>query len=328
MKLNAIKVAYRNLPSGLKRALRAFIIEPLRFYFRYIPFEVGKRLLWDGVVSHLWWLESNVTTTTQFGSKVRVDAADIVGRYIYYFGSWEPNLTTWIKERLQPDDLFVDVGANIGYFSLLASQCVGKGGAVIAIEALPKTAEILKTNLAANDALNVRVVNMAVWDKTETLNMFTRAESPPGTTTLMAEWADKWNLENQCSVAAAPLSEILTLDEVKRIRVIKIDVEGAEWHAIQGMRPILDCAPKNMEIILEVNFRMLEAEGKTFLDIIEFFGAWDFYPYSIENDYAANAYFSPKAFGRPARIERADQILSDSLDQIDVIFSRIDAANI
>jgi hypothetical protein len=51
--------------------------------------------------------------------------------YIYYFGVWEPNITRWIVRRLASGDMFIDVGANVGYYSLLASKLVGESGSVV-----------------------------------------------------------------------------------------------------------------------------------------------------------------------------------------------------
>src|ERR1019366_3290126 len=97
---------------------------------------LGKRTVWDLLSPHLWWLERFVQAETVFGCTLYVDTRETGGRYIYYFGIWEPNLTRWIQERLSPDDTFIDVGANIGYYSLLAAKL---GSQVVAIEAAPRT---------------------------------------------------------------------------------------------------------------------------------------------------------------------------------------------
>jgi precorrin-6B methylase 2 len=90
------------------------------------------------------------------------DAKDIIQQYIYYFGVWEPRITGWVSRHLAPGDTFIDVGANIGYYSLLASPLVGKTGTVVAIEASPRTFDDLLFNLELNNVSNVRPVNVAV----------------------------------------------------------------------------------------------------------------------------------------------------------------------
>lgn len=64
-----------------------------------------------------------------------MDTQDLIQRYLYLFGAWEPHLTGWLRRRLRPGDGFVDVGANIGVFSVLAARLVGESGRVVAIEA-------------------------------------------------------------------------------------------------------------------------------------------------------------------------------------------------
>jgi FkbM family methyltransferase len=83
---------------------------------------------------------------------------------ILHFGTWEPNITHVISGILQEGDVFVDVGANIGYHSLLGSKLVGSTGSVVAIEPVPDTFAMLLDNLRLNSCSNVRAVNVAVSD--------------------------------------------------------------------------------------------------------------------------------------------------------------------
>ena len=76
--------------------------------------------------------------------------SDVLSEWIFYTGAWQPALTAWLRRALAPGDVFVDVGANTGYFALLAAALVQDGGSVVAIEASPATHERLRTNLAPN----------------------------------------------------------------------------------------------------------------------------------------------------------------------------------
>ncbi|HEY3129426.1 MAG TPA: FkbM family methyltransferase, partial [Acidobacteriota bacterium] len=154
--------------------------------------------------------------------------------------------------------------------------------------------------------------------------IFTRAEHPSGTTTLIPAWADQWRLGMHYEVPAAPLAAILQWDEIKTARLIKIDVEGAEWHVVSGMASLLRACRTDLEIIIEVAPKMLEAEGRTCQEFLDFFAALGFHPYRIENDYSAAAYFAPRTPTRPQRIEQ----IPTETDQTDLIFSRIDAASL
>ena len=238
--------------------VHSLVIPPVRAYFRYFPVRTGKTAAFKHLADHLWWLESRTKASTVFGSNLEVDARDICGRFIYYFGVWEPNLTAWIQSRLKPGDCFVDVGANVGYFSLLASTLVGQSGKVISVEAIQRTFEALTENLVANRAQNVRAINMAVWDKEETLSFFISSDTIDGTSTAMPAQAEKWKLDKRCDVRAAPLCLLLTPDEIAATRLIKIDVEGAESRVISGLVPILESGRRDLELVMEVSTKFFD----------------------------------------------------------------------
>jgi FkbM family methyltransferase len=318
---HSVRSIIKTSPPSFRRALRAIFLVPLRAYVRFAPTGFGKKALWNNLLVHLWWLETSVLARTFFGSEMRVDAEDIVGRYIYYFGVWEPILTAWIRQRLVPGDTFIDVGANVGYFSLLASQLVGDSGKVVSIEAAPQTFSVLAENVVRNHADNVRTINMAAWDSEETLQIFSKAGNTLGTTTIMPGWAKQWNLEPYCQVPAAPLSKMLTSEELESARLIKIDVEGAEWRAIVGLLPALAACRTDLEIVMEVAHEMLRAEGQSCEDLLTLFQSMGFHPYHVENDYSAMAYLSKQMPSRPKRIDQVPTVA----DQTDIIFSPLDA---
>jgi FkbM family methyltransferase len=315
-----LRAKIKSSPAPLRRTLRAVLIPPLRAYVRYASTRFGKKTLWKYLLSHLAWLETSVVAKTLFGSEMRVDAEDVVGRYIYYFGIWEPNLTNWIRERLVPGDVFIDVGANIGYYSMLAAQLIGDSGRVVAIEADPQTFSMLSGNVERNHLRNVRPVNVAAWDCEESLQIFAKA-GHRGMTTVIRERADRWNLKEYCAVRGAPLSRLRSSEEIKAARLIKIDVEGAEWHVIMGLRPSLEGCRHDLEIIIEIAHEMLRAEGKSCEDLLGLFREMGFHPYCIENDYSEAAYWSRQPPSHPKRIDRIPTLTY----QTDIIFSRVDA---
>jgi FkbM family methyltransferase len=305
------------IPSQVWRVLRSIVIPPLRAYFRYLPVRTGKLTVWNYLASHLWWLESRTKASTVWASTFDVDARDICGRFIYYFGIWEPNLTAWIQSRLKPGDCFVDVGANVGYFSVLASTLVGQSGKVISVEAIPRTFEVLTRNLVSNSVRNVRSINMAVWDKEETLTFFVSPDTIDGTSTAIPAKAERWMLDLRCEVRAAPLCSLLSPDEIATARLIKIDVEGAENRVISGLGSILESGRRDLEVVIEVS-------TEAFDDIVFYFKKHGFFSYQIENDYSAASYIGEFVAKRPDRLEVAPKGVSE----VDVIFSRIDAASL
>jgi FkbM family methyltransferase len=230
---------------------------------------------------------------------------------------WEPNLTEWIQSRLKPGDCFIDVGANVGYFSLFASTLVGQSGKVISIEAIQRTFEVLIRNLEANRAGNVRAINMAVWDKEETLSFFISSDTINGTSTVMPAMANLWKLNQRCDVHAAPLYSLLSPDEISAARLIKIDVEGAESRVISGFGSMLESSRRDLEIVIEVS-------AQAFDGIVSFFRKYGFFPYHMKNDYSAASYIGEHETKRLDRLE----IVPQGVTQVDVVFSRVDAASL
>jgi len=314
------KELVRMIPEPSKKVLRLLVIYPLRSYFRYFPLRAGKKLLWRHLASHLWWLESKTKAKTRFGPVLEVDARDIQGRFISCFGVWEPQVTACIQARLRQGDGFIDVGANIGYYSLLAAGLVGPVGKVVAIEAVPRTFESLKRNLAANGIENVRPLNIAAWDRQQVLTMFVEPSRITGTSTLVPDRAGKWELSGRCEVRADALAKILDSEEIRLARLIKIDVEGAEWRAVSGLIPVLRTGRRDLEIIIELATD-LDVEGKTYRDVLSLFREEGFFPYLIENDYSAASHISNTTVKRPKRMEEVPA----GVDEIDVIFSRSNA---
>jgi FkbM family methyltransferase len=300
--------------------LKRLLIPLARAYVRYAPFNAGKRAFWIRVVNpYLAWESHPFTARTAFGSRMFGNTRDILQQYIYYFGQWEPHLTSWLAGRLAPGDTFIDVGANVGYFSLLASKVVGKSGRIVAIEVSPKTFALLQSNLALNHARNVRAVNMAVTDRAGVVKLFQGPETNVGLSTVIEAEALKEACNFECEVEAAPLSGILEPEEICSARLIKIDVEGAEWDVVVGMIELFSYCRKDLEIVIEVGPERLARQGKRPADLLGVFTAAGFYAYRLENDYSPVSYLSSRIAKPPERLREPVEC------ETDLVFSRLDA---
>ena len=299
----------------LRNAVGTALVPFFRAYVRYVPGRALKAWLWRGFIGpKLSWRRYRTCAMSVFGSRFRIDTYSLVQRYIYYFGIWEPHLTRWIQSRLKPGDVFVDIGANVGYFTLLASRLVGPEGRVLAIEASPEIHAQLQANVAGNDARNVRTVNVAVAEVPGELTLF------PGDalTTTSPAWAELKHLPRGPSVPALPLPDILEPSELGRVRFVKIDVEGGEWSVVQGMVGMLERLPPDAEVMVEVTPVAMQAHGKTMDDLVLAFAQRGFHAYRITNDYTPRDYLGPLNPHRPSR-------LRGSVDeQMDIIFARAD----
>ena len=146
-----------------------------RMLVRWLPFpNVVNTLLTDVFTPYLSWRPFETMTTTRDGLRMRVRFPDKIQKHIYLFGVWEPSITRFVNNRLRPGDLFVDIGANVGYYALLAAKRVGPSGAVVAIEASPSIACRLRENIALNGFTNIEVVEAAVSERRKTLPLLDR----------------------------------------------------------------------------------------------------------------------------------------------------------
>jgi FkbM family methyltransferase len=148
----------------------------------------------------------------------------------------EPHLQGIIRNHALPGTWVLDIGANVGFFTLMLSRAVGAQGKVIAVEAIPATFAVLKLNLELNAIGNVDAMNMAASDRYAELEFRVPRYGPS-----MASYY--WHREapdvERVRVQAVPLDGLEAL-RGKKVSFVKIDVEGAEGDVLQGMRAILD----------------------------------------------------------------------------------------
>lgn len=168
------------------------------------------------------------------GFKLVVDKNDtMVGQTIQARGKWEPWVTKAIKTLLKPGMMFVDVGANIGFFSMLASNLVGPEGAVIAIEPLPQNNQLLAKSIQLNKCGNVELHTLAAGPQNGIMNMCHAARFNSGSFHFENPEKPKqmtWQME------VRPLDDILA---GRKPDLVKIDVEGGEAFVLAGMQATL-----------------------------------------------------------------------------------------
>ncbi len=189
----------------------------------------------------------------RWGAKLVVDTRDrLLAPWLLMDGLWESHVTGWMHDHLRPGGVMVDVGANIGYFTVLAAQLVGPEGRVVAVEASPPLSDIVRRNVAMNGHRStVTVWNRAAWSGSERLQLHQRVHYGANSSLAGAGSANLEDLadtEVTVEVEAVPLDDLL--DGLERIDVLKLDVEGAEVHALQGLARTLAAHPE-MKLMVE-----------------------------------------------------------------------------
>jgi FkbM family methyltransferase len=153
----------------------------------------------------------------------------------YLRGEPEIAIQKALVERLRPGMVFYDLGANIGFFSLLAARLVGATGRVFSFEPDAEVAARLRRNVELNEFSNITVVEAGVWSASENVRFVPSDATSPerGTGTFLAG-------ENQ---TAGTQTRCIALDDFIRSApvpdAIKCDVEGAEIEALRGAKKLL-----------------------------------------------------------------------------------------
>lgn len=146
-------------------------------------------------------------------------------------GSYEPELAVVLMSLLKPGMTFVDVGANEGYFSVMASKLVGPSGTVISVEPQGRLREVLDKNFELNCATNVRIIHSAVSDLPGTGTLHLSPDMNTGSTGLSQSTSYRNEIQ---TIPITTLSNLLSDLGIGSVDLMKMDIEGLEYEAILG----------------------------------------------------------------------------------------------
>lgn len=154
--------------------------------------------------------------------------------------------TDLVKKEIREGDIVLDIGANIGYFTLIFSQIVGINGKVFAFEPDPNNFSILKKNIEINNLKNVILIQKAVSDVNTPLTLYLCDYNHAQHRIYPSSRCNE-----KITVDSITIDEYFTKTEFyKKINFVKMDVEGSEYNVINGMQKILKSNPK-LKILCE-----------------------------------------------------------------------------
>jgi len=140
----------------------------------------------------------------------------------------EPAVEDFIISNISSGDIFVDVGANVGYYTVLAAKL---GAYVIAVEPVPETATILHVNVKLNDLKNrVKIISKCAYSKTTKVIMKVPMDGQYGLSSIYGEG----KFCRQMEVEGIILDDVLK--PFSTIKLVKVDAEGSELDVLKGMR--------------------------------------------------------------------------------------------
>jgi FkbM family methyltransferase len=235
-----------------------FIIALAGVYARRSPIEMGKWRVAEFLRKRLAKAPFQGVIQVIGGIEMELDTSDFLQREIFVSGDFEPNVRRHILRILKPGDLFLDIGANVGFFSLLASKAVGPSGKVFAFEPAPKAHDALRRNLALNHIQNVTPVAIALSDSPGHGALFLDARNNSG--------ASSFNRSPHSGEAIAveldSYDRFASQNTLSTPALIKLDVEGAEVKVLRGMQALLS-RPDRPPVVLEVSEWSLKQMGSS-----------------------------------------------------------------
>jgi FkbM family methyltransferase len=186
---------------------------------------------------------------------------------LYVCGSFEPNEFAFLHRVLRPGMVFVDVGANDGYYTLFAARRIGASGRAIAVEPSTRERVNLKRNIMRNGLGNVTVIPAALGASCGTVDLQLAQGVHSGHNTLGRFANDGVQAESVERVDMRTLDTLAAELGLDRIDFMKIDVEGAEAAVIVGGRRVLETM--RPLILLEISDKALRAQGSGAQALIE-----------------------------------------------------------
>jgi FkbM family methyltransferase len=204
----------------------------LRSYVRTFPVKRGKYRLIETIGRH-FAPPDLLETALPDGSVMLVDIAEHIQRNIYFFGSYESTNVELFRKLAKPGMTVIDVGANVGQYTILAAAAVGPGGAVHAFEPDAKNAERLRANLAANNFSDIHLNVAALSDEPGELTLFSANNDNAGEHSL---FQFDPNMQGHVIPAMTLDGYVQTahLGASGSVDLIKIDVQGAEAKVLLG----------------------------------------------------------------------------------------------
>jgi FkbM family methyltransferase len=247
----------------------------LNYYTQHFPFP---RRGWKYMRSLLRLLHLEEYTYLKKispGIYLYVNAFDHIQYHLFWYGCYElPAITLW-RQLTTPDAVVIDIGANIGYYSIIAAHKAA-AGQVYAFEPYSAARRQLQRNIDVNHFRHIEALPFAVSDHAGTQALYISAKDNTSMTGLAPATNFSGNTETVQTVALDGWADARGLS---RIDLLKIDVEGAEISVLSSMARILQ--RYRPLVFIEVRGQHLQKFGKTADDIYRLFSGHDYQPYEI-----------------------------------------------
>jgi FkbM family methyltransferase len=245
-------------------------------------------------------LTRSVTARTFFDRDMRVHLPDLVGVKLYQYGFFEEGLTRALIEKLPPGGVFVDIGAHVGYYTVLASLLAGPEGRIVAFEPTPRTRTELAFNTAGLD--NVTIVPQAAWDGSTRLTLTDFGWRRSCFNSVMGARIRGNPHHESIEVEAIAVDDWLAAHNVAP-SFIKIDAESAECRILQGLRRTIERHRPILSVeVGDYNLPGVPSSAELVRSLLALgYAAWQFRDGAFAEHRVADRYRSDNIFFVPSR---------------------------
>jgi len=191
-----------------------------------------------------------------------------------YFGSYALLVVEAMKRFLNPGDVFLDVGANIGYLSAIAADLVGRRGHVHCFEPVPAYFERLRRLGELNPEFSIAANPVAAGETPGMCTIYVTRE--PGQSTLVRSYKTEPEIVSTLEVPVIRLDSYIAAEKIGRVALIKIDAEGFELPILKGLQGCFDASNHRPAIICEIAPRAYRLMGRDIGELAAFMAKYGY----------------------------------------------------
>lgn len=257
--------------------MREKIFQKIKSNFRIYKRDIKSKGLYYSIIHRLYkipYLKTLLLPIVNFlkpdyilieNQKLYIDKFDTtISERLVLSKKWEDYETRLFKKAISKGDVVLDIGAHIGYYTLIASKLVGKDGLIFAFEPDYKNFKLLKKNVKKNNRTNVLLVNKAVTDRKGKIKLYLNKQN-----TGDHRIYDSKDGRERVTVGTIRLDEFFKKFK-KEVNLIKMDIQGAEYKTLKGGLNLLRNNP-NIKIFTEfwpMGLRLNQDSAIKFLNLL------------------------------------------------------------
>jgi len=229
------------------------INEILKAYYK-LPFRPFRKQLGGLFNKYRSKDKDKIVLVKKKGINFELNLKDRTASGIYY-DFFEPTITKIFEESLNEGDVVIDVGANLGYYSLLSAKLIREKGRVYSFEPMSSAFERLKKNISLNEFKNIKLENKGVSDKEEKLEIFFQNEYEIG--------IDQKGEKEEVNFIT--IDNYVEKNKIKKLSLLKVDTDGYDFNVLKGsLKTINKLKPK----IITLEISPTEDDTEEYLSLI------------------------------------------------------------